>query len=95
MKRILGRVVLGLTGAAAIVYASDWLSLTYRIPGNRQVYSDIRVDQIYTSLNRYNEIEYSRGDPVMERCVWSLLPHGGYRPCWYVTRHTLHTNKTY
>jgi hypothetical protein len=95
LKRIIARGFLALIVAAAVVYAIDWASLTFRIPGNRQVYADIRVDQIYTDLNRYNEVEYSRGDPVMERCVYALFPHGGYRPCWYVTRHTLQTNRTY
>lgn len=95
MKRILGRALLGLVGAALIVYLIDWISWKYRIPGNRQVSSDIRVDQLYTDLNKYNEIEYSRGEPVIERCVWALFPHEGYRPCWYVTQHTLQTNKTY
>jgi len=86
----LKRILLGLAAAPVIAYGIDWIVIVAR-----PAYTDIRVDQVYTDLNKYNEIEYSRGDPVIERCVWALFPHGGYRPCWYVTKHTLQTNKTY
>ena len=95
MKKIGKRVLLGLFALAVLAYVIDWGLLTFRIPGNRVQYADIRVDQLYASMNRWNQVEYSRGDPVMERCVYAIFPHSGFRPCWYVTRHTLHTNKTY
>jgi hypothetical protein len=29
--------------------------------------------------------------PQTEVCVYSLLPHAGYRPCWYAARQTVRT----
>jgi hypothetical protein len=95
LKRIAVRILSGLLAAAAIVWTIDWAAIAIPLPPNRQIYADIRVDQVYTDLNKWNEIEYSRGDPVSERCVYALFPHNGSRPCWYVTRHTMQTNKTY
>lgn len=94
MKRILQKTLLGLLGVLAVVYGFDWVSVTFRIPGNREIYSDIRVDQVFTDTNKYKELEYSLGAPVVERCVYALFPHGGFRPCWYVSRHTMNVTNT-
>ena len=51
------------------------------------------MEQLYAIPNRWNEVDWSRGSPIMERCVNSLLPHFGSRPCWYVKRDTMHVNK--
>ncbi|HVW83025.1 MAG TPA: hypothetical protein VHB50_00010 [Bryobacteraceae bacterium] len=88
MKRIIRFIVLGLLGILAVTYGADYVAAKYRIPGNRQIFQDIRVDQLYTATNKWHEVEWSRGEPVLERCVNALFPHFGYRPCWYVTRHT-------
>ncbi|MES1261431.1 MAG: hypothetical protein ABUS49_06810 [Acidobacteriota bacterium] len=53
----------------------------------------VRVDQLYAIPNKWNEVDWSRGAPVMEQCVNSLLPHFGLRPCWYVRRDTMHVNQ--
>jgi hypothetical protein len=94
LKQILKKLLLGLLGAAAVVYGFDWAAVTFRIPAARELYADIRVDQVYTSTNKYKELEYSRGNPVTERCVYALFPHEGFRPCWYVTRHTMNVTNT-
>jgi len=94
LKRILLKALLGLLGAAAIVYMIDWVSMAFRMHGNREIYADIKVDQVYTDTNKYKELEYSMGTPVIERCVYALFPHSGFRPCWYVTRHTLNITNT-
>ena len=49
----------------------------------------VKVDQYYTEVNHYNELEYSAGSAVMETCVDALMPHFGYKPCWYLRGHTL------
>jgi hypothetical protein len=93
LKRIIRKISLGLVAAVALAYGYDWFAFAFRA-GNRQLYDDIRVDQVYTSTNKYKELEYSRGNPVTERCVYALFPHSGYRPCWYVTRHTMNVTNT-
>ena len=92
MKKILKFGLLAAVGAAAVTYGID--SLRVAFPGSRKLYEDIRVDQVYTDTNRWHEIEYSRGNPVMERCIYALFPHGGYRPCWYVKSHTMNVTNT-
>lgn len=52
-------------------------------------YADVHVDRVLAVAQKFNKIDYERTDPITERCLYSLLPHFGYNPCWYVTRHTL------
>ena len=70
---------------AVVSYAADSLYLHYRGTPT----ADVRVDSMYAVKNRWNEVEYSVGSTGSERCVKSLYPHGGYRPCWYLARHTM------
>ena len=92
MKRFLAFFFGGLLGTAGLAYGLDYLSVQYRIP-NREPFATIRVDQLYAIPNKWNEVDWSRGSPVMEQCVNSLMPHFGLRPCWYVRRDTMHVNK--
>lgn len=92
LYRISGYISAALAGVAVLAYGLDYLSLQFQIP-KREQFDTIRVDQLYAIPNKWNEVDWSRGDPVMERCVNSLLPHYGSRPCWYVKRDTMHVNK--
>ena len=87
------RAILGLLTIAAAFWFGDYLALTRPIPKGRPQWETIRVDQVYTILNRYNQVEWSRGNPVLEVCGMSLLPHAGHRPCWYVRTHTMNVNR--
>lgn len=78
--------------SAAVAYGLDWASLEYGIPTPRPKFAEYKVDQLYTVPNRWKEIEWSRGDSVMERCVNSLFPHYGNNPCWYVSKHPIRVN---
>jgi len=92
VKKILKFGVLGIVGVSAIAYSLDAAAVAF--PGSRQLYEDIRVDQVYTATNKWHEIEYSRGLPVTERCIDALFPHSGYRPCWYVKKHNMNVTNT-
>src|SRR5690242_1464927 len=74
----------------AAVYGIDYGRVKLRAAGGGKVFDDMRVDQLYTATNKWKQVEWSRGNPVIERCVNSLLPHFGYKPCWYLRRHTIH-----
>jgi hypothetical protein len=91
--KILRRSVLVLLTAAALFWFGDYLSLTVPIPRNRPQWERIRVDQVYTIRNKYDQVEWSRGNPIMEVCSISLLPQTGHRPCWYVRNHTMRVNR--
>jgi hypothetical protein len=73
-----------LAGAAALLYGVDDLSARFRGQPTEQM----KVDHFYAAMNRWNQVEYSVGTPVMQTCVDALLPHFGYLPCWYLRRHT-------
>jgi len=92
MKRILMLGLGGILGAVAIAYAIDRVRVTF--PGGRQLYEDVRVDQVYTSTNKWKQVDWSRGNPIVERCVYALFPQEGYRPCWYVKSHTMTITNT-
>ncbi len=90
-RKLLVRSVLVLLGLAAFAYAADDLWARYR---GRPV-EQMKVDRVYLAKNRWNEVEYSLGTPVMQTCVDALMPHFGYSPCWYLRRRTLQNIKTY
>jgi len=88
MRKILKvarRICLALLGLAALVYAGD--DLWARLRG-RPV-EHIKVGLYYAAVNRWDEVEYSVGTPVVQTCVDALLPHFGNTPCWYLRRHTI------
>ncbi len=92
--RALKMSAIALAAAAGLVYAIDTATLFARGKDNPQLYSDVAVDQVFTSTNKWKEVEWSRGTAVTERCVYALFPHFGNRPCWYVQRHTMRVNST-
>lgn len=72
--------------AVAGLYAGDYLSMRFHIPG-RPMFDSVQVQTLYAVRQKGNRIEYSLGDTVSETCVRSLFPHLGYTPCWYLSGH--------
>jgi hypothetical protein len=68
-----------------LIYGCDDLYARLR----HEPFADIHVDRVYAVSEKFNQIDYVRSTPVTERCIYSLFPHAGHNPCWYVTRHTL------
>jgi hypothetical protein len=73
--------------ALAGLYAGDYLSARYRIPGNRQTLGTVQVQTSYAVRLKDGRTEYILGDSGPETCVRSLFPQLGYTPCWYLSRH--------
>jgi len=73
--------------ALAGLYAGDYLSARYRIPGNRQTLGSVQVQTTYAVRLKDGRIEYMLGDTDTQTCVRSLFPQLGYTPCWYLSRH--------
>jgi hypothetical protein len=67
------------------VYGCDDLYARIR----HEPFADIRIERYLAIAEHFNKVNYERTDPVAERCVYSLFPHFGHNPCWYVTRHTM------
>jgi hypothetical protein len=67
------------------VYGCDYLYARLR----HEPFADIHIERYLAVAQHFNKIGYERTSPITERCVYSLFPHFGHNPCWYVTRHTL------
>ncbi|HEY2380326.1 MAG TPA: hypothetical protein VGK48_03995 [Terriglobia bacterium] len=74
-----------LVASAALLYLADDLWARFR---GRPV-EQVKVGRIFAEINRYNEVEYSAGLPIMETCIDALLPHFGLTPCWYLQKHKI------
>ncbi len=72
--------------AAALLYAGDYLSLHFRIPGNRPQFSQIQVQPYYAISEKNNKTEFLSAAPQLVTCAHSIFPQIGYKPCWYVQR---------
>ena len=70
-----------------LTYAGDYISLRYKIPGNREQFGTVSVQSYYAVGKKNGNTEYDFYDPENETCVNSIFPHLGYQPRWYVRRH--------
>jgi hypothetical protein len=87
LKRVLGITALSLCGVLGIAYASDYLSVRYRIPGNREQFGTMTVRRYDAVQEKNGKTEFLFNPPEAQTCVHSLFPHFGYTPCWYLARH--------
>lgn len=83
--RILWKTLLAAVVFAIVLYAIDYIYARVR----KAPFANVRVDQYYAVAEKFNMTAYERGTAVTERCVYSLFPHFGNSPCWYLMRHTL------
>lgn len=86
-RRRLLKMLAWLCVISAIVYAGDYISLRFRIPGNREQYGVVDVQVLYAIQEKANRTEFTLGPVEKQRCVQSLFPHFGETPCWYLRRH--------
>jgi hypothetical protein len=83
--RILWKVLIATIALAIGVYALDYVYARVR----KTPFANVHIDQFYAVSEKFNMIAYERGTAVNERCVYSIFPHFGNKPCWYLMRHTL------
>lgn len=88
MKFLLFRGFVALVLTAALLYGGDDLSLRYRIPKNREPFGSVTVQPLYVIHEKNGKVEYQFAPAQDQPCVQSVVPHFGYRPCWYLRRHT-------
>jgi hypothetical protein len=82
---VIKRILVGVVVFTAFTYGIDDLLARLRNkPG-----LDVHIERYLAIAEKFNKINYERTDPVTERCVYTLFPHFGQNPCWYVTRHTM------
>ena len=88
MKPFLYRSLVIAVVVVAVVYIGDYVSLRYKIPGNRAQFGTVSVREMYAIHEKNNKIEYQFPPAQDQPCVHSLFPHFGDPPCWYLQRHT-------
>lgn len=88
LRHVLGLAIVSLVGLLAIVYAGDYLSVRYRIPGNREQFGTVTVQHYDAVQEKSGKTEFIFNPPAAQTCVQALFPHFGYPPCWYLMRHT-------
>jgi hypothetical protein len=83
IKRALGIAAL----LFLVLYLGDYVSLRYRIPGNREQFGTVNVRRSYAVKQKDGKLEYYFDPPADQQCVHSIFPHFADSPCWYVSRH--------
>jgi hypothetical protein len=88
-------VVKGLLLAAALsflgVCASDYVWIEYRMGHDTAGQALGTVTFYYATVLKNGRTEIFYDQPQTEVCVQALLPHSGYRPCWYAVRSKIRT----
>jgi hypothetical protein len=85
-RTVVKRLSISLVLGFALLYASDYLMLRYRVAANRNPYGTVTVQPYYAVPRKDHRTEYMFDDPRDETCVHSLFPHFGDSPCWYLNR---------
>jgi hypothetical protein len=87
MKSLSIRLASGVVLLAAMVYSGDWGVLRYRVWRHENAFGTVTVTPVYVIHEKNGKTEYQYDPPLDQTCVHALLPHFGYSPCWYVSRH--------
>jgi hypothetical protein len=86
MKRIVGRVVVGLIAAFAVLYVGDWGVWRARVAMGGGM-GKISVSQIEVAAMKDNKEEYYWDGTVDVDCSRSIFPQAGSGACWWLARH--------
>ena len=84
-RRFVWRALLAVIAFAAVLYGCDFVYAWAR----KAPFADVHIERYLQIAQHFNKVGYERTDPVTERCVYSIYPHFGYAPCWYLMRHTV------
>jgi hypothetical protein len=87
LKRILGIAVLALASVAAAVYVVDYAVFRIRVAANWNPYGSVTVEPYYAVAQKSGKTQFIFQEPQPQTCIHALLPHSGYSPCWYLSRH--------
>jgi len=87
MKRWILRVVLGLAGAAALLYLGDFAILQMKVK-HGTAFGSVTVMHLLATPLKGKKVEYDVLGAFPEKCSRSVLPQAGSPPCWWLERHT-------
>jgi hypothetical protein len=81
------RLLLAGVGLLAVVYGGDSCVFRYRLATKRQPFGSVTVEHYYEVAHKDGKAEIIFDPPVQKTCVYSLFPHSGDPPCWFLVRH--------
>lgn len=79
------KFLIAVLASAMLLYAFD--DVYARVRGNQL--ANVEISRMYKMKNRWNETEYSVAGRENQKCIYSIFPHFGYSPCWYLNRHPM------
>jgi len=88
MKRLLGRVVVGLIGALAVVYVGDWAVWRLRVAMGGGM-GKVTVASMTSVTLKDNKEEYFYNGSAVEDCSQSIFPQAAGGACWWLNRHKI------
>ncbi len=87
LLRFFGVSVLGIAGVALLAFATDYAVLRVREATHGNAYGSVVVNHYTAVLQKNGKTTMTFDPPQAWTCVNSLFPHGGYLPCWYLSKH--------
>jgi hypothetical protein len=86
MKRTLGKIVIGLIAALAVIYVGDWAVWRFRVAMGGGM-STVSVSSIIVTRLKDNKDEYDWDGTADVACSRSIFPQAGSGACWWLRRH--------
>ncbi|MDR3744682.1 MAG: hypothetical protein P4K80_00950 [Acidobacteriaceae bacterium] len=86
MKKILGRIIIGLAVALMLLYEGDWALWRLHMAQGRGM-GTVTVNTIIVMPLKDNKEEYDEGGLANVACSRSLFPQAGSGACWWLARH--------
>jgi hypothetical protein len=86
MKGMLGRAVIWVLGALAVVYVGDWAIWRVRVAKGGGM-GTVSVGTMIETPLKGNKMEYDWGGTADVDCSRSLFPQAGSGACWWLRRH--------
>jgi hypothetical protein len=88
VKRILGRTLIWVIGALAVLYAGDWAVWRVRVARGGGM-GTVSVGTLIETPLKGNKVEYDWGGTADVDCSKSLFPQAGSGACWWLRRHNV------
>lgn len=94
-KQLLALATKWLVISVVVLFCTVWivdeLSFQYKVHSSSSAgaYGIVDMQRMLAIQMKGNKVEYTmdRTQPAqMQQCVYSLFPHGGLKPCWYLLR---------
>jgi hypothetical protein len=87
LKRIFFGAILAIAVGAVVLFVFDYAVFRLRAAANWNPYGSVTVDHYYAVQQKNGKTQFIFDPPQPQTCIHALIPHSGYLPCWYLSRH--------